>query len=156
MNTKFLGLVVVGSALISTLSSFDSASAATLNINLANVTYNLEVPSGKFQHEQTDTTSTVWLSNSSLANVNQLGLQGYDVPRFAHIKKNAEIRINSWLSNYNIKSGYNAVFTPLTSNTILTTTQIVRTMVSSTYASTTALPDPLSSLTAGCRFWRCL
>jgi hypothetical protein len=31
MNTKFLGLVVAGSALISTLSSFDSASAATLN-----------------------------------------------------------------------------------------------------------------------------
>jgi hypothetical protein len=43
MNTKFLGLVVAGSALISTLSSFDSASAATLNIN------NLEVPS-EFAH----------------------------------------------------------------------------------------------------------
>ena len=49
MNTKFLGLVVAGSALISTLSSFDSASAATLNINLGNVTYNLEVPS-EFVH----------------------------------------------------------------------------------------------------------
>jgi hypothetical protein len=49
MNTKFLGLVVAGSALISTLSSFDSASAATLNINLGNVTYNLEVPS-EFAH----------------------------------------------------------------------------------------------------------
>jgi hypothetical protein len=69
-----------------------------------------------------------------------------------HIKKNAEIRINSWLSNHNIKSGYHAVFTPLTSNTILTTTQIVRTMVASNYASNTELPDPLSSLTAGCRF----
>lgn len=156
MNTKFLGLVVAGSALISTLSSFDSASAATLNINLGNVTYNLEVPSGKFQHEQTDFNSTAWLSNSSLVKLNQLGPQGYDVPRFAPIKKSAEMRINSWLSNHKIKSGYNAVFMPLTSNTILTTTQIVRRMVASTYASNTALPDPLSSLTAGCRFWRCL
>jgi hypothetical protein len=49
MNTKFFGLVVAGSALVSTLSSFDSASAATLNINLGNVTYNLEVPS-EFVH----------------------------------------------------------------------------------------------------------
>jgi hypothetical protein len=159
MNTKFLVLVVAGSALVSALSSFDSVSAATLNMNLDNVTYNLKVQSDKFQDEQTDITSTAWLSNSSLAKtiINQLGVKKEQtVPRFAYTKKKGEIQINFGLSDINAKSGYNADFTPITSNTILMTTRIVRTIVSSTQASTTALPDPLSALTAGCRFWRCL
>ena len=158
MNTKFLVLVVAGSALVSALSSFDSVSAATLNMNLDNVTYNLKGQSGKIQGEQTDITSTAWLGNSSLAQtiVNQLDVKGHDLPQFTYTKKKGEIQINFGLSDINAKSRYSADFIPIASNTILLTTRIVRTIVSSTQASTTALPDPLSALTAGCRFWRCL
>jgi hypothetical protein len=158
MNTKFLVLVVAGSALVSALSSFDSVSAATLNMNLDNVTYNLKGQSGKILGEQTDITSTAWLGNSSLAQtiVNQLDVKGHDLPQFTYTKKKGEIQINFGLSDINAKSRYSADFIPIASNTILLTTRIVRTIVSSTQASTTALPDPLSALTAGCRFWRCL
>jgi hypothetical protein len=158
MDTKFWVLAVAGSALVSALSPFDSVSAATLNMNLDNVTYNLKGQSGKLQGEQTDITSTAWLGNSSLAQtiVNQLDVKGHDLPQFTYTKKKGEIQINFGLSDINAKSRYSADFIPIASNTILLTTRIVRTIVSSTQASTTALPDPLSALTAGCRFWRCL
>ena len=141
MNNKILGLVIVGSTLLSALSSFDSVSAATLNMNLDNVTHNLEAQSDKFQDKQTDITSTAWLDNLSLAKtmVNQLGVQSHDISKFTDTKKNGEIQINSWLSDKN-----------------LTTIQTVTAIVSATNDSTTALPNPLNSLTAGCRFWRCL
>jgi hypothetical protein len=141
MNNKILGLVLVGSSLVSALSSFDSVSAATLNMNWDNVTHNLEGQSDKFQDKQTDIISTAWLDNRSLAKtmVNHLGLQGHDILKFTDPKKNGEIQINSWVSDNN-----------------LTTIQTVTAMVSAPNDSTNELPDPLSSLTAGCRFWRCL
>jgi hypothetical protein len=141
MNNKFLGLLIVGSALVSVLSSFESVSAATLKMNLDKVTHNLEVQSDPFQDAQTEISSTAWLDNSSLAKtmVNQLNVQGQEAPQFVDTKQNGKIQINSWVSDKH-----------------LTTIQTVTTIVSATNVSTIERPDPLNSLTASCRFWNCL
>lgn len=159
MNTKFFGLIVAGSSLISALSSFDSVCAATLNVTLDNTTYNLETQSGKFEDYQTAITSTAWWGNSNLAKDlavavgDQLGEQGNNAPNFAFVyssfldESNGQTKVDYW---YLFKGGLETGSTPITSNT----TWVISPSVTSSAATspenipTSAVPEPLTVLGA--------